>query len=56
MSKKDSKLTLGSRKTDFWKKLKMNGIKKFDIYSSDNEDDILLQLKIWVVNEENIKL
>ena len=25
--------------------MKMNGIKKFDIYSSDNEDDILLQRK-----------
>ena len=33
----------------------MNGIKKFDIYSSDNEDDILVQLKTWVVNEEKYK-
>ena len=33
----------------------MNGVKKFDIYSSDNEDDILLQLKSWVVNEEKYK-
>ena len=56
MSKKDSKLTLGYRKTDFCKKLKMNGIKKFDIYSSNNEDDILLQLKTWVVNEEKYKI
>ena len=39
----------------FYKKLKMNGVKKFDIYSSDNEDDILLQLKSWVVNEEKYK-
>ena len=30
--------------------MKMNRIKKFDIYSSENEDDILLQLKTWVVN------
>ena len=33
----------------------MNGIKYFNIYSSDNEDDILLQLKTWVVNEEKYK-
>ena len=33
----------------------MNGIKKFDIYSSENEDDILLQLKTWAVNEEKYK-
>ena len=57
ISKKDSKFTLGYRKTDFWrrKKLKMSGIKKIDIYSSDNEDNILLQLNIWVVNEEKYK-
>ena len=52
MSKKDSKLTLGYRKTDFWerKNWKWMELKNFNIYSSDNDDDILLQLKIWVVN------
>ena len=33
----------------------MNGIKKFDIYSSVNEDNILLQRKTWVVNEGKCK-
>ena len=28
---------------------------KIDIYSNDNEDDILLLLKTWVVNEEKYK-
>ena len=33
----------------------MNGVKKINIYSSDNEEDILLHLKSWVVNEEKYK-
>ena len=33
----------------------MSRIKKFDIYSSDIENDILVQLKTWVVNEEKYK-
>ena len=35
--------------------MKKNGIKKCDIYLSNNKDDILLQLKTWVVNEEKYK-
>ena len=27
-------------------------LKKLNIYLFDNKDDILLQLKTWVVNEE----
>ena len=34
----------------------MSGIKKIDIYSSDNEDSILLQLNTWVVNEEKYNI
>ena len=54
MSKKDSILILGYKKR-FWREkiMKMNWIKNFTFYSSDNEDDILLQLKTWIVNEEN---
>ena len=37
------------------KKMKMNELNKFDIYSSDNEDDILGQHKTLVVNEEKYK-
>ena len=48
-------MTLGYRKTNFWKSWKWMELKKSDIYSTDNEDDILLQLKTWVLNEEKYK-
>ena len=33
----------------------MNGLYKFGIYSSDNEEDIFSHLKIWVFKEEKYK-
>ena len=51
MSKKDSILTLCYRKTDFEeKKVENEWNQKIWCLPSNDEDEILLQLKTWVVN------